>query len=146
MKHKLWRHAIRWAVGGCAYMLLELCWRGHTHWTMGLLAAVLCIPLDLANEYIIPWETPLWMQAIFGGLTVTGAELCAGLVLNVWLGLGIWDYSKLPGNLWGQICPQFTALWCLLCLAVIPAFDWMEYALCGGRKPEYTMRLRTGQL
>lgn len=119
-------------------MALELCWRGRTHWTMGLLAACLCVPLDIANEHI-PWEMPLPLQAILGGLTVTGAELCAGLVLNVWLGLGVWDYSNLPFNFMGQICPQFTALWCLLCLAVIPAFDWLEYWLCGGTRPHYKL-------
>lgn len=136
VEHKLWRHALRWAVGGCAYMGLELLWRGHTHWTMGLLAAALCVPLDIANE-LMPWSLPLYAQAIWGGLIVTGAELAAGLVLNVWLGFGVWDYSELPFNLWGQICPQFTALWCLLCFAVIPAFDWLDYKLCGGEKPHY---------
>lgn len=136
--HKLWRHALRWVCGGLAYMALEMLWRGHTHWTMGLLAAVLCVPLDIANE-LMPWSLPLWAQAVLGGFTVTGAELVAGLVLNVWLGLGIWDYSNLPGNLWGQICPQFTALWCLLCLGMIPLFDWLDYKLCGGEKPHYKL-------
>ncbi len=37
----------------------------------------------------------------------------AGLGLNVWLGLGIWDYSGECGNLWGQVCPLYAALWCL---------------------------------
>lgn len=134
--HRLSKHLIRWAAGGLAYMGLEMLWRGRTHWTMGLLAAALCVPLDLANEHM-PWDMPLWMQAILGSLTVTGGELAAGLILNVWLGLGIWDYSNLPGNLWGQICPQFTALWCLLSLGVIPLFDWLEYWLCGGEKPHY---------
>jgi len=136
-KHKLWRHLLRWIAGGLAYMALEMLWRGHTHWTMGLLAAVLCIPLDIANE-LMPWELPLWQQAIIGGLTVTAAELAAGLILNVWLGLDIWDYSSLPFNFMGQICPQFTALWCLLCLAVIPMFDWLDYWLCGGARPRYS--------
>lgn len=138
--HRLSKHVARWVCGGLAYMGLELLWRGHTHWTMGVLAACLCVPLDIANEHM-PWEMPLWLQAICGGLTVTGAELAAGLMLNVWLGLGIWDYSKMPLNLWGQVCPQFTALWCLLCMAVIPMFDWLEYLFCGGQKPHYTMRL-----
>ena len=51
-------HAIRWAVGGLLYGGLELLYRGRTHWTMLLLAALLCVPLDLANEHI-PWEWPL---------------------------------------------------------------------------------------
>lgn len=119
-------------------MGLEMLWRGHTHWTMGLLAALLCIPLDLMND-VIPWEMSLFQQAIVGGFTVTAAEFVAGLILNVWLGFGIWDYSELPFNILGQICPQFTALWCLLCLGMIPLFDYLEYWLCGGEKPHYKL-------
>lgn len=137
--HKAWRHLLRWICGGLLYGLLEILWRGYTHWTMILLAAVLCIPLDLANDHI-PWETPLWLQAVAGGLTITAAELAAGLILNVWMGLDIWNYSNLPGNLWGQICPQFTALWCLLAGPVIVLFDWLEYWLCkSGVRPHYTL-------
>lgn len=131
-------HIIRWLCGGVLYGLLETLWRGHTHWTMMLLAAGLCVPLDLANEHM-SWDIPLILQSALGGLTVTAAELIAGLILNVWLGLGIWDYSSLPGNLWGQICVQYAALWCLLAAPVIAAFDWLDYKLCGGDKPRYVL-------
>lgn len=130
-------HILRWCAGGLLYGLLEILWRGYTHWSMIALAAVLCIPLDLANNHI-PWGMPLALQALIGGLTVTAAELAAGLVLNVWLGLGIWDYSGLWGNLWGQICPEYTALWCLLAGVMIVVFDWMDY-LCGGERPRYRL-------
>ncbi len=133
----MWQgHVVRWLCGGVLYGLLEVLWRGHTHWSMMLLAVVLCIPLDLANERF-PWELPLWAQAILGGLTITAGELAAGLVLNIWLRLDIWDYSGLWGNLWGQICPLYTALWCLLAGPVIVGFDWLDYWLCGGERPRY---------
>lgn len=64
----------------------------------------------------------------------------AGLVLNICLGMAVWDYSTLPGNLWGQICPQFWALWCLLSLPMIVILDWLRYAVEGGEIPHYTMR------
>lgn len=133
---RLWRHVPRWALGGLLYGGLELIWRGYTHWTMLLLAAALCVPLDLANEHI-PWDMPLWMQAVIGGLTVTAAELAAGVVLNLWLGLEIWDYSGMWGNLWGQVCPLYTVLWCLLAGPVIVAYDWLDCWLCGGERPHY---------
>ena len=103
-----------------------------------LLAAALCVPLDLANEYF-PWELPLTVQAVLGGLAITGGELLAGLVLNVWLGLGIWDYDRQWGNLWGQVCPLYTGLWCLLAGPVIVGFDWLDYWLCGGERPRYKL-------
>ena len=133
---RLWRHVPRWALGGVLYGGLELLWRGYTHWTMLLLAALLCVPLDIANKYI-PWELPLWMQAVIGGLTVTAAELAAGVVLNLWLRLEVWDYSGMWGSLWGQVCPLYTVLWCILAGPVIVAYDWLDCWLCGGERPHY---------
>lgn len=135
---KILVHIIRWAVGGLLYGLLEVLQHGYTHWSMILLAAILCIPLDLANNHI-PWDMPLVIQAILGGLTITAAELVAGLILNIWLGLDVWNYSGLPGNLWGQICPEFAVLWVLLAGMAIVLFDWMDYWIGGGDRPHYRL-------
>ena len=131
-----------WTWGGTVYFLLEVAYKTITgeperiSWTMLVLAAGLCIPVERCGEQL-PWEVPLWLQAAACAALVTAAELAAGLVLNVWLGLGVWDYSCLPGNFLGQICPQFAALWWVLCLAFIPAFDWMRWSVVGGQRPHY---------
>lgn len=131
-----------WTWGGAVYFLLEVVYKTATgeperiSWTMLVLAMLLCIPVERCGEQL-PWEVPLWLQAAACAALVTAAELAAGLVLNVWLGLGVWDYSQLPGNLWGQICPQFAAVWWALCLAFIPAFDWMRWSIEGGERPKY---------
>ena len=85
----------------------------------------------------LPWACPLWLQALACAILVTIVEFISGLILNVWLGLGIWDYSGLRWNLFGQICPQFAVLWWALCAAFIPVFDWMRYAVMGGKRPKY---------
>lgn len=133
----LWQHLPRWLIGGLLYGLLEIIHHGHTHWTMIMLAALLCIPLDLTNE-LLPWHLPLWLQGMLGGLTITVAELLAGLVLNVWLGLGIWDYSHLFGNILGQICLPFYFIWIAASAVGIVMLDWMRYAVEGGERPRYT--------
>ena len=138
MQCSLGRHVPRWLIGGLLYGLLEIIYRGHTHWTMVLLAAVLCIPLDTANERM-PWHFPLVLQGLLGGLTITAEELLAGLVLNIWLGLDIWDYSGFWGNLWGQVCPRFAALWCVLAVPAIIFFDWWAYLLGCGERPRYRL-------
>ena len=135
---KVSAHILRWVFGGCLYGLLEIAWRGYTHWTMVLLAAFLCIPLDIANEHI-PWDMSLPLQGVLGGLTITAMEFVTGLVVNVWLGMGVWDYSNQFGNILGQICPLYTILWCLLAIPVIVVIDWLEYKICGGEKPHYTL-------
>lgn len=135
-----------WTWGGTVYFLLEVAWKTLTgrpeaiSWTMLVLAVLLCVPVERCGEEL-PWACPLWLQALCCAALVTAVELAAGLVLNVWLRLGVWDYSHLPGNLWGQVCPQFSLLWWGLCLLFIPVFDWLRYAVAGGDRPTYTHRI-----
>lgn len=75
---------------------------------------------------------------------VTVAEFVAGLILNVWLGLGIWDYSDMPGNILGQICPQFSFAWLGLSLVAIVLDDWLRYWLFREDKPHYTIFIWRG--
>ena len=63
-----------WIFFGALYGGLETLWRGHTHWTMLVLAAVISIPLDIANDTVIPWETPLWLQAMKSNITMAGRD------------------------------------------------------------------------
>ena len=44
------------------------------------------------------------VQMALGAWGITCAEFLTGLVVNRALGLGVWDYSKQPHNLMGQIC------------------------------------------
>lgn len=131
-----------WSWGGTVYFLLEVIFKsvtGHPErisWTMLVVAILLTIPVERAGEQL-PWAVPLWLQALVCAALVTAVELAAGLILNVWLGLGVWDYSDLSGNILGQICPQYSAIWWVLCLAFIPAFDWLRYAVEGGERPCY---------
>ena len=140
---KRWHKALILSLmGGDLYCMVELIWRGHTHWSMFLLAAMLSLPLDLANEHMA-WERPLWLQALIGGSVITLAELGAGLILNVWLKLDIWDYSRLPGNLWGQVCLKYALLWVVLAGTAIVLFDWMRHWLFQEERPHY-LDLRGG--
>lgn len=133
-----------WSWGGTVYFLLEVAFktlRGEPEqisWTMLVVAMILTIPVERCGEQL-PWEVPLWLQALSCALLVTAVELAAGVILNIWLGLDIWDYSHLPFNLWGQICPQFSAVWWFLCLLFIPAFDWLRWSVEGGERPKYRL-------
>ena len=68
---------------------------------------------------------------------ITVIELEAGLILNVGLGLHIWDYSNMPGNFLGQICPQFTVLWFFLSAVGIVLDDVIRWKIFGEEKPHY---------
>lgn len=133
--------AILFLIGAAAYALIEVAFRGYTHWTMAVLGGILFLLLGGLNEWI-PWELPLVLQCVIGAVIVTVAEFLAGLILNVWLGLGIWDYSDVPGNILGQICPQFIFAWLGLSLVAIILDDWLRYWLFGEARPHYTIILR----
>ena len=66
-------------IGGLVYMGIEILWRGHTHWTMGVLGGLCFALIGLLDE----WQEhpPLWLQMLQGAMIVTVLELLAGLVV-----------------------------------------------------------------
>ena len=141
MKEKLkanLKHAVLALCGGCVYFLIEMAWRGHSHWTMAVLGGVCFVLIGDINEFI-PWNMPLVLQGAIGSGVVTLLELVSGIVLNLWLGLGIWDYSNMPFNFLGQICLPFSLLWVALSVVAVILDDWLRYWLFGEDRPTYTL-------
>lgn len=137
MEHKLLNKYITlFGVGGLLYVLLELLWRYWSHWTMFALGGTCFVALGLINE-ILPWEMPLWQQMLLGACIVTALEFLTGCIINLWLGWGVWDYSGLPGNILGQICPQYCLLWIPVSLAGILLDDWLRYWWFDQERPHY---------
>lgn len=134
--------ALLWMWTGTIYFFIEVVWKTSQgrpetiSWTMLLLAIILAIPLERFGSEL-PWDMPLSFQAGICAVAITAVEFAAGLVLNIWLGLGVWDYSAMPLNIMGQVCPQFMLLWFWLSALGIVMLDWMRYAVEGGEKPHY---------
>ena len=134
---KRWQKALILSLmGGDLYCMVELIWRGHTHWTMAILGGICFVICGGVNEYL-SWETPLLLQCLICAILITAAELAAGMVLNVRMGLAIWDYSELPFQYQGQICLGYSCLWYLLSLAAILLDDWIRWRFFGEEKPRY---------
>lgn len=123
-------HIIMFLFGAYAYGLIEVLWRGYTHWSMAIAGGVCFLLLHGLNRRLIGKVSYL-SRCILGGLTVTAVELIAGVVLNLWWKLDVWDYSALPMNLWGQICLPFTLLWCALMLVVIGLEQMLRFRMLG---------------
>lgn len=124
--------------GGSTYCALEVLWRGHSHWTMLVLAAVVFIAIGAMNE-VWSWQTSLALQVAAGTALATALEFITGCIVNLWLGWDVWDYSDMPGNLMGQICPQYTLLWAALVLVAILLDDYIRWRFFGEEKPHYTL-------
>ena len=93
--------------GGALYYLLELLWRGRSHPSMFLLGGLCFWGLGRVGRL----RLSLPLRALLGAALVTCAEFFSGLLLNLALRWDIWDYSGLPGNLLGQVCLLYAALW-----------------------------------
>ena len=124
--------------GGSTYVTLEVLWRGYSHWTMLMLAATVFVVIGLLNE-VWRWQTSLTLQVVTGTIVATVLEFVTGCVVNRWLGWAVWDYSNIPGNLLGQICPQYTAIWAILSLVAILLDDFIRWRFFGEEKPHYTL-------
>ena len=126
------------AVGGLLYNVLELAWRGWSHWTMFFLGGACFVLMGLINE-VLPWAMPIWQQTAIGACIITALEFATGCIVNLWLGWGVWDYSEMPGNILGQICPQYFGLWLLVALGVIILDDCLRYWWFGEEQPHYNV-------
>jgi hypothetical protein len=137
-----------------AYFAIEGLWRipqgGWANVSMMFVGGLCFVLVGGINQMPAFFYSSMRLQAIIGTVIVLAVEYVSGLVLNVWLGLGIWDYSGLPFNLHGQICLSFAGLWVLLMPFGIWLEDWITLlryvyrTACDGKEPpgkvwEYTL-------
>ncbi len=109
-------------IGGLGYNLIEVLWRGHTHWSMFLVGGA-CF--QLIGQVGCRVKAPLALKCGLCALGITAVELVSGCILNLGLKLNVWDYSRQRFNIKGQVCLLYSVLWLLISAAAIPL-----YALC----------------
>lgn len=104
------------AIGSAGYGLCEIAVRGRTHWSMLLAGGICLVRLVLADRKYMPLS--IYLRSLYGGLIITAVEFVFGCVFNIILGFEVWDYSHLPFNIMGQICPRFCIIWVFMSFAV----------------------------
>ena len=121
------RKMVMFSIGACGYGLLELAWRGRTHWSM-LTAGGICFTAFgwLGNRFR---QAGLFVKSLLGCALITSVEFIFGVIFNIILKKGIWDYSKMPFHIIGQICPLYSGLWFLLSSAAVPFAGMMHRRL-----------------
>lgn len=122
--------------GGFSYMLIEILWRGRTHWSMGIVGGLCFVIIGLLNESYTYAES-MERQAVKSAIIITVIEFVAGCIINLKLGWDVWDYSNLPFNLLGQVCILFMILWIFLAIPAIYLDDWFRYIWWGEPRPKY---------
>ena len=123
-------------IGGAIYVGIEMLWRGHSHPSMFILGGLCFVSIGLINE-LFPWELGIVWQALIGGTMVTCLEFITGVIVNIWLKLGVWDNSGLPLYILGQVCLRFYLAWVGLSVVAIVFDDYLRYWFFGEEKPHY---------
>ena len=126
-------------IGGFTYYMIEILWRGYSHWSMFILGGICFLFAGIQNEYI-EWEYPLWRQILNVDIFVLISEFITGCIVNLYFHWNVWDYSNLPFNILGQSCPQFALLFIPLCLFAIILDDYIRYFVFHEDKPHYKLR------
>jgi len=129
-----------WLYGGFIYFYgIERLWRGYfPHPSVFFLGGFCFILLSIINNHL-PWRMGIVQQSLIGAVGITAVEFVAGIILNVWLGLNVWDYSGMVLNLLGQITLVYSIFWVFLSCVGILLDDYLRYKLFGEIKPHYTL-------
>lgn len=122
--------------GGASYNLIEILWRGHTHWTMFILGGLCFVLVGLINN-LFSWDMFIEIQSLIGAIIITIAEFITGIIVNIILQWNVWDYSNILFNIKGQICLPFSILWYLISFLVIFLDDFIRYKFFKEQKPTY---------
>ena len=121
----IFRKAALFALGGGAYVALEMLWRGRSHFSMFLAGGAALLLIGQLNH--VKPKLPLFLRAVAGAGIITMVELAAGLIFNA--DYSVWDYRDRWGNWMGQICPLFSLLWIGLAALVLLIYDPLEKAI-----------------
>ena len=115
---------MEFSFGAIGYGFLELLWRGRTHWSMLIAGGLSFLSLGKLGKKIKKGN--ILKKALAGSLIITAIEFIFGLIFNIALKKNVWDYSKLPFNLKGQVCARYSFLWGILSLFIIPLAQMID--------------------
>ena len=120
----MFKHVTLFFMGGISYIMIELLWRGASHWSMFVLGGLCFVIIGLINEIV------------FGAVIITVLEFITGYIVNLKLHMYVWSYYDVPYNIMGQVCLPYTVIWFFLSIVCSIADDYMRYFLFGEEKPK----------
>lgn len=130
------KDVILFLIGGAIYVLLEIMYRGYSHWSMYILGGICFLLIGYINKFL-PWKTPVILQMTIGCGIITILEFVTGIIVNILLKWNVWDYSNLKYNFLGQISIASSICWFFISFIAIVLDDYLRYFLFHEKKPEY---------
>lgn len=126
------QYLMLWLIGGFVYVLIELLYRGRSHWTMAIVGGLCFIIIGSINEGPLPSLLGVRSfegQILIGAIATTIIEFISGVIINIILKWNVWDYSHTPFNILGQICLPFTLIWMVIAAIAIIVDDFLRHIL-----------------
>lgn len=125
-------------IGGFLYNIIEVLWRGYSHWTMFFVGGA-CF--NLIGRIHTFCRKGLFQRCVLCALAVTSVEFLSGCLFNLKMKLNVWDYSGMLFNIKGQVCLLYSVLWGFLSLIAAPIYSRCRTRLRDGRPktPELTV-------
>ena len=122
------KYSLLFILGAIGYAAIETIWRGYTHWSMMIAGGVCFVLFSIVANRMK--DKHILAKAGVCAVGVTAIEFVFGVVFNLWLKMDVWDYSNMPLNILGQICPIFSLIWVGIAVAFLPLADIInkEYA------------------
>lgn len=111
------RYLLIFLAGAVGYCLLEIIWRGRTHPSMAVVGGLCLVLIRMVNHRF--FAKSYFSRALICALIISTVEFLSGILLNRVLKLDVWDYSRQPLNVLGQICPLYSVLWFFLSFGII---------------------------
>ena len=112
------KNALIFSLGSILYPILEILWRGRSHYSMAVAGGLSLMLIDIICLRKLS-KIPLWTKAVLSSGIITSIEFFTGIIVNIGLKMNVWDYSAQPFNLLGQICLPFSIIWIFISLPAI---------------------------
>ena len=91
------------------YGLIEIIFRGYTHWSM-VIAGGLCFLVFYILNFLLKSNSIL-LRCIIAMIIITTIEFIIGYIVNIIFKWNVWDYSNMFFNFMGQICVLYSSIW-----------------------------------
>ena len=134
MKQYILKQFTLWTAGAMLYGIIEIMFRGYSHISMGILGGICFIIVGEINKHLCN-RLSVFIQMLFCAVIITALEYATGLIVNVRMGLSIWDYSGMPMNISGQVCLLFFVIWYFLSFIGIIFYQFIGWIILKEEKP-----------
>lgn len=114
---------------GFIYCMIEILFRGWSHWSMFVLTGFLGVFCVDSINNTLSFDCDYIVQILISTILCTIGEEISGIILNIWLQLNVWDYSKMTFGtfFFGQCNVLFCFAWALIISVVIFYCDAYNY-------------------